>query len=418
MHHVIIGAGPAGVIAAETLRRYDPQSDITLLGGEPEPPYSRMAIPYLLVDNIDEKGTYLRQEDGHYDSMGITYRYGKAAGLYTGHKSVKLTDGSELAYDKVLIATGATPLEPPIDGLDLPGVHNCWTLDDARNIMRNAASGDSVVLVGAGFIGSIILEALVRRGVKLSVVEMGDRMVPRMMDEVAGGMLKRWCEEKGVRVITSTMVERIEQGSGGSQLHVRLNSGEGIDARLAVIAAGVRPNIQFLASSGVKVDQGVIVDEYLATTQPDVYAAGDVAQAKDLSTGRYEMLAIQPVAVEHGRIAALNMAGHKTVHRGSLNMNVLDTLGLISSSFGLWQGVEGGESARLEDQDRFRYLRLEFAGDKLVGVQAVGMTEHIGMARGLIQTGCDLGSWKDKLIASPEKLPEAYLATAHGAPIQ
>ena len=413
MHHVIIGAGPAGVVAAETLRRYDPQSDITILGGEPEPPYSRMAIPYLLVENIDERGTYLRQTDGHYDSIGINYRHGKVAGIYAGHKTVKLEDGEELSFDRLLIATGATPIAPPIDGIDLPGVHNCWTLEDARNIMRIASNGDPVVLVGAGFIGSIILEALVRRGVNLSVVEMGDRMVPRMMDEVAGAMLKRWCENKGVRVITSTMVESIAQQQDGA-LQVKLNSGDTLPARLVVVAAGVRPNVNFLASSGVKVDQGVIVDEYLATTQKDIYAAGDVAQAKDLSTGKYEMLAIQPVAVEHGRIAALNMAGRETVHRGSLNMNVLDTLGLISSSFGLWEGVEGGDSARLENTDGFKYLRLEFAGDKLVGVQTVGMTDHIGMARGLIQTGVTLGEWKEKLIKSPEKLPEAYLATAQG----
>lgn len=413
MRHVIIGAGPAGVIAAETLRRYDPSSEITLLGGEPEPPYSRMAIPYLLVDKVGESGTYLRQTDGHYDNLGITYRHGRATGIYSGHKTVKLEDGSEVPYDKLLVATGATPITPPIPGLELPGVHNCWTLEDARNIMRYTSEGDPVVLVGAGFIGSIILEALVRRGVKLTVVEMGDRMVPRMMDVVAGGMLKDWCVEKGVRVLTSTMVNRIDRGADGL-LKATLSSGDALDARLVVVAAGVRPNIGFLASSGVKIDQGILTDEYLQTAQKDVYAAGDVAQAKDLSTGKYEMLAIQPVAVEHGRIAALNMAGRQTVHRGSLNMNVLDTLGLISSSFGLWQGVPGGQSARLEDQNHYRYLRVEFCGEKLVGVQAVGMTDHIGMARGLIQTGLDLGDWKDKLLKAPERLPEAYLATAQG----
>lgn len=414
MHHVIIGAGPAGVVAAETLRRYDPQSEITLLGGEPEPPYSRMAIPYLLVENIDETGTYLRQTAGHYESLGIRYRQGRAAGIFSGHKLVRLEDGSDIHYDKLLVATGATPIAPPIPGLDLPGVHNCWTLEDARNISRLTSSGDPVVLVGAGFIGSIILEALVRRGVQLTVVEMGDRMVPRMMDDVAGGMLRRWCENKGVRVLTSTMVERIDQNANGL-LQVKASTGDTLDARLVVVAAGVRPNIGFLASTGITIDQGIMTDEYLATSVKDVYAAGDVAQAKDLSTGKYEMLAIQPVAVEHGRIAALNMAGRPTVHRGSLNMNVLDTLGLISSSFGLWQGAPGGESSKLTDERRYKYMRLEFDQDKLVGFQAVGVTDHIGMARGLIQTGLSLGHWKEKLMASPERLPEAYIATQSGA---
>jgi len=121
-----------------------------------------------------------------------------------------------------------------------------------------------------------------------------------------------------------------------------------------------------------------------------------------------------PFVTEHGRIAAQNMAGLVTPHEGSLNMNVLDTIGLISSSFGSWMGVEGGDSGRLVDETGYRYLRLEFDGDRLVGGQAVGLTENVGILRGLIQTGLHLGAWKDKLIKSPQRLAEAYVATAQG----
>ena len=126
------------------------------------------------------------------------------------------------------------------------------------------------------------------------------------------------------------------------------------------------------------------------------------------------MLAIQPVAVEHGRIAAQNMAGKTTPHEGSLNMNVLEAMGLITASFGLWMGVEGGDSAKMVDIPNNRYLRLEFDGTKLVGGQAVGLTEHVGILRGLIQTELDLGHWKDKLMKEPQRLPEAYVAVAQG----
>jgi NAD(P)H-nitrite reductase large subunit len=129
------------------------------------------------------------------------------------------------------------------------------------------------------------------------------------------------------------------------------------------------------------------------------------------------MLAIQPVAVEHGRLAGLNMAGRRTPHRGSLNMNVLDTMGLISSSFGLWQGAPGGQGAKLIDEESYKYLKLEFLGDRMVGAQCVGLTDHVGMLRGLIQTGLPMGEWKDKLLKNPERLREAYLATAQGAPL-
>ena len=413
MDHVILGAGPAGIVAAETIRKHDPQASITVLGGEPEQPYARMAIPYVLEGKIAEDGTLLRKTPNHYDNLGITFRHAVAAGLDTTSKRVQLTHGGEQPYDSLLIATGARPVRPPIDGLDTPGVHTCWTLSDARAIAERAGKGDPVLLIGAGFIGSIILEALVLRGVDLTVVEMGDHMVPRMLDETAGGMLKQWCTDKGVQVLTGTTVTEIMSDSSDI-LSVNLSSGETVNAKLVVVAAGVQSNIGFLKGSGLDMGTGIKVNEHLAANAPDVYAAGDVAEAKNFQSGGYNVLAVQPVAVEHGYIAGLNMTGKPTAHRGSLNMNVLDTLGLISSSFGAWHGVEGGDSARTQDASNWRYLRLEFDGDHLVGGQALGMTDHIGMMRGLIQSRLRLGAWKDKLLKSPERLAEAYVATAQG----
>ena len=128
MHHVILGAGPAGVIAAETIRKHAHDAQITLVGGEPEAPYSRMAIPYLLEGKIEEHGTHLRQSDGHYDETAITYKQGPVAKVDADAKTLTCADGSTLSYGKLLIATGATPIRPPIEGLDSPGVHTCWTV--------------------------------------------------------------------------------------------------------------------------------------------------------------------------------------------------------------------------------------------------------------------------------------------------
>lgn len=417
MNYVILGAGPAGVTAAETLRSVDPNASITLIGGEPEPPYSRMALPYYIYGKIDEGGTHLRQDPEHYDKLRIRYIMGRCGGIDAGEKKLYLSTGEVLPYDKLLIATGANPILPPIPGSNHDGVETCWTLEDGRKILELADKGSPVVLVGAGFIGSIILEALYLRGCQITVVELAPRMVARMMDETAGGMLGRWCQSKGVRVVTNTRVVRIDKGDeGGSRLKVGLSDGTEAPADLCVLAVGVRSNTGFLVGSGVEVNTGIVVDEYLQTTAPDIYAAGDCCEGIDLSTGKPEMLAIQPVAVEHGRIAALNMAGHQHKHRGSLNMNVLDTMGLISSSFGLWQGAQVGETAKLVDEDNYKYMKLEFEGDRLVGAQCVGMTDHVGMLRGLIQTGFRLGEWKDTLLKSPERLREAYIAVAQGAP--
>jgi NAD(P)H-nitrite reductase large subunit len=408
MQHVIIGAGPAGVIAAETLRKTDPSCSIKLIGDETEPPYSRMALPYYLIDNIGEDGTYLRKSDTHYADQGIEVIQGRAASVDPDAHTLHLESGATVNFDKLLIATGSHPIRPPVPGLDSAGVHSCWTLEDGRNIAQNASKGSDVILMGAGFIGCIILEALAERGVNLTVIEMEDRMVPRMMNQTAGNLIKQWCLDKGVNVLTSTRVEAIEQ-DGGSRLAVQLDNGDRLGADVVISATGVRANIQFLEGSGIETDFGVLVNDRLQSSHPDVYAAGDVCQGRDFSTGEFSVQAIQPTAADHGRIAAMNMCGRDTRHQGSVNMNVLDTMGLVSTSYGLWMGVDGGESAELVDVEGYRYISLQFQDDVLVGAQALGLTNHVGVLRGLIQTRLKLGKWKDHLLQDPTRIMEAYL---------
>lgn len=421
MKHVIIGAGPAGVIAAETLRKVQQDSSVKLISDEPEPPYSRMALPYYLIENIDEAGTYLRKTDSHFEDRDIEVVRGRVSSVDTSGKKLTFENGDMLDYEKLLIATGSHPhpIRPPISGMNLPNVHSCWTLEDGRNIADKAKSGSNVVLMGAGFIGCIILEALVSRDVNLTVVEMEDRMVPRMMDQNSSNLIKQWCQDKGVVVHTSTRVESISEND--SKLKVALDNGKIIDADVVISATGVKSNIGFLDGSGIKTEFGVLVNNRLQSSEHDVFAAGDVCQGKDFSTGEYSVQAIQPTAADHGRIAAMNMAGKETIHQGSVNLNVLDTLGLISSSYGLWMGVDGGDSSELYDPERYRYISLQFDGEVLVGAQSLGLTQHVGVLRGLIQSKIKLGKWKDHLMKDPTRIMEAYLgctqAIGHNAGI-
>jgi len=409
MIYVVVGAGPAGVVAAEQLRKLDPLANIKIIGSESEPPYSRMAIPYYLTEKIDESGTYLRKTDQHYQMRDIAVIQQRVEQIDAAMNTVVTENGDRHRYDKLLLATGASPSVPPVPGIDLPGVHNCWTLEDAREIVRLAKPGASVLLMGAGFIGCIILESLVLRDVKLTVVEMENRMVPRMMNEVSGNMIKRWCEKKGVDVHTSTRAESIE--SSGGKLKVNLSGGASVEADLVITATGVKSNMQFAIESGLHSDQGILVNGYLQTSDEDIYAAGDVCQGKDFSTGDYTVQAIQPTAVEHAKVAAGNMVrGHRSEHIGNVNMNVLDTLGLVSASFGLWMGAEGGDSSELVNEDQFKYLNLQFKDDVLVGASSLGLTQHVGVLRGLIQSETSLGVWKDRLMKDPMRIMEAYLA--------
>jgi NADPH-dependent 2,4-dienoyl-CoA reductase/sulfur reductase-like enzyme len=409
MRHVILGAGPAGVIAAETLRKHNAVDEIVIVGDEREAPYSRMAIPYLLIGHIGEPGTHLRHDAQHFQKLRIDIRRARATGVDTARRSVALDDGTALGFDTLLIATGSSPISPPIPGIDKPGVRACWTLDDARAIAQRATQGARVLQMGAGFIGCIIMEALAARGVRLSVVEMGDRMVPRMMGPTAGGMIKDWCQAKGVTVYTGTRVEAIE---GDAPLSVRLSDGSRIEADLVISATGVRPSIGFLETSGITCLLGVLTDERMQTNVPGIYAAGDCAEALDLISGKLIVSAIQPNAADQAYVAAMNMAGRPARLKGVTQINVLDTLGLISTSFGDWQGVPGGQHVELTDRAAGRHLSLQFKDDVLIGCNSIGWIEHVGVMRGLVEGQVHLGAWKDRLLDDPTQLMPAYLACA------
>lgn len=414
MHHIIIGGGPAGVVAAENIRKLDSNAKITLIGDEPEPPYSRMAIPYFLEENITEEGSYLRKTDNHYDNKGINLIKDRVSSISPDDKTVTLeSDGSTLNWDKLLIATGSHPISPPIPGLDNPKVSTCWTLEDSRKIVEGVKPGSVVVQIGAGFIGCIILESLVKRGAALTVVEMGDRMVPRMLDQQCGTMLKTWCENKGVTVLTSSQVNSIEDQ--GERLLVSVSNGDPIVADFVISATGVRSNTAFLEGTGIEVDEGILVNRHLETNIPDIFAAGDVAQGLDFSTGEYTVQAIQPTASDHGLISSKNMVNPgSALHQGAVLMNVLATLGLISVSYGLWEGIEGGESSELVDTENFRYIRLQFDGDIIIGANTLGITQNIGAIRGLIQSKTSLGIWKERLMKNPLHFMDAYVSVTGG----
>ena len=408
LRHVIIGAGTAGVTAAETLRQLDPKAVITVLDGEGEQPYSRMAIPYLIAGQITEEGVRIHRDPDHYKKNRIDLLTQKAMSIDGQAHVVTLGDGRTLAYDRLLIATGSTPNREPVEGIELPGVHTCWTLNDARTILGQIKRGARVVQMGAGFVGCIILHGLLAQGAKLTVLIRSGRMVSRMMPPAASAMIQRWCEARGIEVMGRTQTQRIDRH--GDELRITLTTGEVLPADIFLSVVGVTPSLGFIQGSGIDVDTGIVVDDSMRTSLPDVYAAGDVVETRDCVSGRSQINAIQPNAVEQGRLAAHNMVGQTTESGGSFACNVLDTLGLISSSFGQWEGCAGGDSAVLEDASHFRYLNFQFKDDVLIGASSIGYTEHIGALHGLIVGHHRLGHWKDVLKENPTRFVEAYIA--------
>jgi NAD(P)H-nitrite reductase large subunit len=316
-----------------------------------------------------------------------------------------------LPYDRLLIATGSRPSREKIPGIGLPGVRTCWTLEDARALLSGIRPGTRVVQMGAGFVGCIIMEGLLARGADLTILVRSGYVVRRMMNPTASGLIQRWCESRGVKILTRTQPKGIT--AKGGALEVDLGEGRALAADIYLSVVGVDPNLDFLAGCGIEIGRhGIVVDAHLESSVPGVFAAGDVAEATDCLTGKRQLNAIQPNATEQGRTAALNMAGRPTRFKGSFVFNVLTTLGLAASSFGEWQGVEGGESTEVLDEDRYRYLNLQFDGERLVGANCVGFSDHVGALRGLIEGRRRLGAWKRKLMDDPSQVMSAYVATA------
>jgi NAD(P)H-nitrite reductase large subunit len=268
-------------------------------------------------------------------------------------------------------------------------------------------------LVGAGFIGFIVLGAMWKRGWNLTVVEREPRVLPRMLDAAAADYVEQWLERRQVAVHTRTSLQAIEPSEDGRK-RLQFENGSSIEADLVILATGIRPNMDLAAGSAIATDQGILVDHHLRTSVPNVFAAGDVAQGPALLSDEKQIHAIQPTAVDHGRVAGANMAGREVRYPGSLSMNVVDVCGLQCASFGHWQD-NSGESTTISNPAASIYRKLVWRGDQLIGAmftgraEDVGMLTDVGMVKGMLQSQIRLGPWKEFLQKNPFDVRRAYV---------
>ncbi|MEE9275445.1 MAG: FAD-dependent oxidoreductase [bacterium] len=410
--HVIVGGGTAGWNAITAIREIDRgESEILLVSDET--PYSRMVLPYYLAREIGESHVFTAGAARLADLRVETRIGARAARLDAAGNTLVLEGGEEIPYDDLLIATGSSPVRAPVPGADSPGVHSFWTLAQAQEVAAGLRPGARVAMIGAGFISFTILNALVKNEVELTVAEIAPRVLPRMVDEAGARIVEKWLADRGVAIRTGAEVTAIEENGGAKRL--RFAEGADLEADLVIMATGIRPNLEWLEGSGIEVRSGVVVDDHLRSSVPNVYAAGDVAEGADLITGEAEVHAIEPTAVQHGRVVGANMAGEDIAHPGSLIMNIVDVLDLEIASFGRWDDSEA-EAFEVLRPERPEYRKLLFRGGRLVGAIALGgtrdiwATNDVGILKGLVQTGVDLSEWKDHLRANPLDVKSAYLA--------
>lgn len=416
LHHVIIGGGPVATNAIETIRQVETDtSRITLVSDEPA--HSRMALPYWLAGQIPRQQT-MTADRATLERLAVDARIGRrAAAIDPARRTVTLDDGQQLDYDRLLIATGARPRRPKIAGVERPGVQPLWGLDDTQQLLSAAAAVEHprVTMIGAGFVGLIMLGAMYRRGWQLTLVERETHILPRMLNAPAAAVAERWLTDRGVRIHCDTSVASIAEGSDAA-LRLSLGDGAPVDADCVILATGIRPNLELAQQAGIATDEGILVDARMQTSAEHVYAGGDVAQGPVLFRTERAIHAIHPTAVDHGRVAGANMAGKAVDYGGSLSMNVLDACGLQCASFGDWSN-DDAEATTIERADGYLYRRLVWSEDRIRGAifvgraNDVGMLTDVGMVKGLIQSGTRLGKWKAYLDQHPFDVRRAYVAS-------
>ncbi|HSF33993.1 MAG TPA: FAD-dependent oxidoreductase [Candidatus Tectomicrobia bacterium] len=411
--HVIVGGGTAGMNAITTIREIDRgASEIVLVSAER--PYSRMVLPYFLARDISESHVFTASPS-RLAQLRVTPHLGRhAARLDTTTNQLTLDNDTVIDYDDLLVATGSTAVRAPVPGADGAAVHSFWTLDQARDVLKGIATGTHVVMVGAGFIAFTILNSVLKLGAKLSIVEIAPQILPRMIDRTGAELVEAWLKRHGVEVRTGAHLQAIEDSGGRKRL--RFQESPDLEADLVIMATGIRPNLDWLAGAGVEVNRAVLVDDHLRSSVPNVYAAGDVAEGRDFVTGERAVHAIEPTAMEHGRIVGANMAGQPLAYRGSLLMNIVDVAHLEIASFGAWDSPTAEVSSTVKP-DRPAYRKLLWQGDRLIGAIILGVstdiwtTNDVGMLKGLVQTGVGLGAWKEYLRRNPFDIKKAFLAS-------
>jgi NAD(P)H-nitrite reductase large subunit len=269
-------------------------------------------------------------------------------------------------------------------------------------------------MVGAGFIAFTILNSILALGAKLTIVEVAPRILPRMIDDTGAGLVQSWLERHGVTVRPGAKLTSIDDVKGRRRL--KFAAGGDLAADVVIMATGIRTNLEWLQGAGVRTNQGIVVDDHLRSSVPSVYAAGDVAEGRDLISGANAVHAIEPTAQEHGRVVGANMAGQDVRYRGSLIINIVEVCHLDVASFGAWDDGKA-ESASGVRADRPAYRKLLWRGDRLTGAIILGpssdiwTTNDVGMLKGLVQSGVALGRFKEHLKKNPFDVKPAFIAT-------
>ncbi len=381
MNVVIIGNSSAAIGCIEGIRQADKNANITVISNEKYHTYSRPLISYLLWGRTDEQRMKYRPDD-FYEKMGCKLLLEKTATkIDRAKKQVLLSDGTSLAYDKLLVATGSDPIVPPIEGLDkVAKKHTFMSLADAKGLEADLTAETNVLVMGAGLIGLKCVEGIAEKVKSITVVDMADRILPSILNKESAGIVQAHIEKQGVSFILDDAVAAFK---GNKAV---LKSGKELAFDVLVIAVGVRPGIALAREAGIDCDRGVRTDSRCQTSDPDIYAAGDCTSSLDITCGEMRVLALLPNAYMQGECAGLNMAGAGKLYDKAIPMNSIGFFDLHMVTAGSYCGDE------IVIESKEGYKKLFVQNKRLVGYIIVGDVKRAGIYTSLIREKTDIST--------------------------
>ena len=395
--YLIIGNSAGGIGAAEAIRQADRKATLTIVSDEPYPAYSRPLISKYLTGERTLEGILFRPLD-FYDQNNITFLPGrKVSDLDLGHQIVRLEDGKQITWEKLLLAVGGKPIFPSMKGSDKRGVFTFTSLDDAKAIDKFLDNAKNAVVIGGGLIGISVTEALIKRGIDVSVVEMKERVLNTILDQQGSLMAEEVLKRAGVKILAGHTVTNIEGRNKVEE--VILDNEDAIPCDLVVVAIGVLPRPELALDAKLAIDRGIVTDRHMTTSHPDVYACGDVAEAYDFVYGENRLTPVWPNAYVGGRIAGLNMAGIKTEYPGGTAINSLNYFGIDIASAGMPTAPDEDGYVTISKQESNIYQKIILKDNLIMGMIFVGNIEKSGIVFGLMRDRVNVESFKQSLLS-------------------
>ncbi len=387
MRHVIVGNGAAGVAAADAIRRCDAGAQIVMLSDEPYPAYYRPILPFLLYDAPESQNLY---RDTLHTPREVDARPGaRVCAILSNERAIILETGERLSYDKLLLATGASSARPPIPGLDGPGVYGLRTLDDAMGLKAAAEKGGRAVVIGGGRIGVKTALALRHLNIPVTIVEMLQWIIPLQFDAEVAPIFESALRDQGIQMRFGHSAREITRRKGKIE-SVQLDDGTQLPADFAIVAAGVRANLELARAAGIATRRGILVNTRLETSVLGIYAAGDVVETRDVATGDAIVSGIWTNAVAMGQVAGENMAGRLREYEGAFSLlNAMDLAGIPVISVGLINPPEGAGYQVSATRRGAIYRKLVFKEERLVGMVLAGDIRRAGFYASMIREHAD-----------------------------